>query len=316
MPHSSGGGHHGSGSHSDHSGSSGPTRAAFKHYREGRKRYVYYVNSSPTYFFSDYSPETFRKRDFIPDFIAFAIYFFVTIYSTILFILPTQKLSTNYDTEITINDEIDVLTGSEEQEIMKVFKDIQDKTGITMSLVTLDNSEWKNQHIDLETYAYRLYLNKFKDEKHWLITYSTDKEGDWYFEGMQGNDTDYILTESLTNSFNRQLYSALEFYNENNRGIGIAFVDSFKYVYENAMNKDVDYKTIWIVFVIFMVVGIISFKDKLHTFIHLKEIKSATKCPTTKKEPKTVECPYCGNIYVYGIHDSCPHCGAIIEDEN
>ncbi len=53
------------------------------------------------------------------------------------------------------------------------------------------------------------------DENHWLIVYSQkgqigDADFDWSFEGMQGDNTDDILTSSVTSDFNADLYHKLE----------------------------------------------------------------------------------------------------------
>ena len=64
---------------------------------------------------------------------------------------------------------------------------------------------------DLEKYAYDLYVNTYDDEYHWVIIYSEPKNADpnfndWYFEGMQGDFTDPILSTSVTRKFNKTVY--------------------------------------------------------------------------------------------------------------
>lgn len=90
------------------------------------------------------------------------------------------------------------------------------RTGISPAVITVENSDWQGYYSDLENYAYDLYVNHFADESHWLIVYSTpdgysssDGFEDWYWEGMQGNDTDDVLTKSVTNSFNDELQKNL-----------------------------------------------------------------------------------------------------------
>ena len=75
-----------------------------------------------------------------------------------------------------------------------------------------------NNYNNLEEYAYSAYVNRFQDEKHWLIVYEelgdvsslpedmyrypSSDEPEWQFWGMQGDDTDPILTAEVTEKFN------------------------------------------------------------------------------------------------------------------
>ena len=75
----------------------------------------------------------------------------------------------------------------------------------------LKDSDWEGKYMSLEKYAYSLYVNKFSDEQHFLIVYSKPDDADtsdfvdWSWEGMQGDDTDNILTEVAMDIFNDDL---------------------------------------------------------------------------------------------------------------
>ena len=303
MPHSSGGGHHGGGHHGGHGG--GSSRKFCRTYKEGYNRYVYYNNYIPQYFYSKNIPTENDRKELFSSFILTFLASLFLLYCIIGSLLPAKKLSMNYNTDILIEDGINVFSDYQEKELISKFKDIQDKTGITISLVTMENSEWMSQNVNLEKYAYNLYLWNFEDEKHWLIVYSTDENNDWYFEGMQGNNTDGILTDSLTSKFNGILYNNLEKYGNNK--IFEAFIDAFDYVYKHSMNYKFNTDIFW--FLIFFIILIPSQKEDLHTLLHFDEMKNAKKCPTVKGEMAVGKCPCCGNTYILGIYDECPHCG-------
>ena len=127
-----------------------------------------------------------------------------------------EKLDMDYaKQDIVIEDRLELIDDKDKERIETSFKNFQDITGITPALVLVDNSLWNANYTNLENYSYELYLQNFDDEKHWLIVYSEDgnaEEGawkDWYWEGMQGDDTDSILTASKTDNFTKSLQDAL-----------------------------------------------------------------------------------------------------------
>ncbi len=123
-----------------------------------------------------------------------------------------HKLATDYNVSIEIEDRAGVLES--EDEVYGAMSRFYLKTGISPSFVTVNYGDWKKHYVRLETYAYEKYLNMFTDEKHWLIVYSEPEENsdgfnDWYFEGMQGDETDSILSDELGNEFTTILYNHL-----------------------------------------------------------------------------------------------------------
>ena len=132
------------------------------------------------------------------------------------FILPTlippTKLVTSYDTKIMIEDNINVLSKSEEAELKSSMKDFLSKTGITPAIVTVDkygDDGYLSHNSTLESYALEKYNTIFKDESHWLICYS-ESDGEWAFEGIQGDNTDSILSVDVTDRFNKSVMEDLD----------------------------------------------------------------------------------------------------------
>ena len=311
MPHSSGGGHGGGGYHSGGHGG-GSCNYASSIYKPGLSRYVYYTDNTQRFFYSGVSPSEFSKSEIFSSVLMVYIFIAILLFPIVESLLPKVKLSQDYDTQIIIEDGIDIFTDSEEKDIEKVFKDIQDKTGITMSLITLNNNEWRGKCANLENYAYNLYVWNFEDEKHWLIAYSTDSANNWYFEGMQGDDTDSILTESLTTKFNKILYDNLEQYG--NKNISHCFLEAFNYISENAMKirfPDIS-GNLFTLFIIALL--IYSQKDSIETLKNFDKIKDAKKCPTEQGELDIDTCTHCGNTFITGLYNECPHCGKKLND--
>ena len=213
MPHSSGGGSHGGGSHGGHHGGyhgssdnrDNSTRTSSRPFRNSR-RYTYSHRGMQRYFYAG--------TDFKP---GFQVSKFLTLIPLILigaFLLyrAIPHIPSYSDHNIVIKDEANVI--SNEDRIISELKAFQTKTGITPSVITIYNEEWMENSYSLENYAYNRYLSEFDDEMHWLIMYSQPnvklaKREYWYWEGMQGDKTDSVLTVSAANSFNNTFQSYL-----------------------------------------------------------------------------------------------------------
>ena len=319
MPHSSGGGSHRGGSHSGshHSSSSGSsasrTTASSKPF-PGAKRYVYYAKGQPKYVYADYDitkKEPMRYTTCIPFliFAAVAIFFF---WKTNLH-NPKKIDTANIDTAIIISDDAGVI--SDRTALETSLKHFLNKTGIPAAVKTLNKDDW-SQDYTLKNHAYNLYLKMFKDEKHWLIVYSSDPEGeaegfeDWEWEGMQGNDTDPILGEKETGLFNKTLQTAL--LQREKYDVGAAIALAFDTLTPRAMDSYIENpkSAIWgtvilVALNIFLIIIIIS--DN----INAKKYRTAEKCPYKITDQKT--CPYCDGMYVPIVDIKCPHCGAPVK---
>lgn len=231
MPHSSGGGSgsHGGGGSSFHSGSGGGGGGGgssffgggddygngysggrapklSRGYYAGAKRYRYRWRGQDRYFYSTYN----TGAEFRPlrGLIALPL---ILVCLGVMF-WPVLKSLKKYDRNIVVDDKLNVLeNNSRLNDAMQAFSE---KTKITPAVVTLYNEEWQRFGVSsLEDYAYSQYLMRFPDEKHWLIVYSEPKvkegEWEWFWEGMQGDDTDPVLTPYVTEQFNFTMQSGL-----------------------------------------------------------------------------------------------------------
>ena len=246
MPHSSGGGHHGGGHHSggghssfsSHSSSrsycsrnrdrdyydndyrytpdryDGPRIS--KTYFNGSTRYRYYSHGEEHYFYahSSYRPWTSSRL------ILLIIYLpILAILGFFLFKNAQRSFGIFQTSDYSITDEANVLDSTAKLE--KALSAFSKKAGITPAIVTITTNTWAKHSYSLSDYAYNRYVRDFTDENHWLLVYCADSN--WAFEGMQGDNTDSVLTSGLTDEFNSTLYNYLK----NGRDVSEAFAYSF-----------------------------------------------------------------------------------------
>ncbi len=226
--------------------------------------------------------------------------------------LPPKKLAADYDTAIVVRDEINVLGDTEK--LKRSLEAFFNKTGITPAVFTVHNEEWQNTYDGLENYAYDLYVNAFSDEKHWLIVYSEPENpdpsfNDWYWEGMQGDDTSEILTSGKADKFGSKLQRSLT---DKSVSVSDAISLSFDYLTPDIMYKSVDpvIVIVLLVFIGFIVIHafFMIFYDPNRKYRNAQEIPLETPAPTPQQNET---CPYCGASYASG-QERCPNCQALI----
>lgn len=317
MPHSSGGGSHGGGSHggsSSHSsgGGGGRARRTSNSYFVGARRYVYYRNNQPKYVYADYDI-TEKKSPLRYLVLLFYVPFIFGIAAALFdTAINVPKKLVNADSNIVIEDRIDVLDDMQEIALKNTLKEFYDKTGVTPAVITVYNEDWYDKYSNLTNYAFDLYVNKFVDEKHWLIVYSqpvySDSDFiDWYWEGMQGDYTDNIITTKVADRFTGDLQRNLLM--NSKFSVAQAIDLSFQEIMPNIMDTSVDFEQLFVLiiaagFVVLHACVMVGFSPKQ------KYYEKAKLCPANVIEAK---CDYCSGIYVVGTCTSCPHCGAPIK---
>ncbi|MCR5059457.1 MAG: TPM domain-containing protein [Saccharofermentans sp.] len=320
MPHSSGGGSHGGGGHGGGFGGGGRGGSASRTSKTsfpGARKYVYYRSRTPVLIYANY--DYTKSGNTAACYLAagyFAVAAITMVFVAVVMLFGPFKVRTNYDTTIVIEDNADLISKSEEKELKKALKDFLDRTGIAPAVVTVNNEDWQDDYKNLEKYSYDLYLDMFKDEKHWLIVYSEPVEpdffNDWYWEGMQGDRTDSVLTESKTSIFNKSLQKKLTA--RTKYTVGEALTESFSDFNKVVMKKENNALKAVAFFMITVLFGGVS-GFLIFLGIRLKkQSRSAFEC---KEEViRQRKCNYCGGVYVIGHHNNCPHCQAQIPYED
>lgn len=350
MPHSSGGGSHSGGSHSGSgfsSSSSSSGGSSAKHIKHtsfpGARRYVYYENYRPVYVYADYDIRKGTASGKFFSILGSAVSLLFGIMLLAMCYDKPQKMDTSpsysceivdcagviddadmvqsaiddfYDeTGIPVEDKANVLGNT--AELRNSLVAFYNRTGISPAVITVENSDWQGYYSDLENYAYDLYVNHFADESHWLIVYSTpdgysssDGFEDWYWEGMQGNDTDDVLTESVTNSFNDELQKNLTA--RTRYTVSSAISTSFDDLTPTVMKSKVNWAML---FTSIAILAFVCLHACLMIGINPKARKYAKAKPCSDAAQEKA-CEYCGYTYVVDTCTECPHCGAPIPPED
>ncbi len=332
MPHSSGGGSHSSGSHSSHSSSShGSSSGSVRSYtppqvvsskpRVGFARYAFYEDHHIRYqYIREDAKDTGDEWHF--GMVMTVLFVLLAVLCVVFAFEKKEKLSTDYDTGIVIDDRGDFLSDHEEAELYLVLDRFLEKTGITPAFITDYNESWQPYYSGLENYAYDLYVNSFSDEKHWLIIYTQPEDPDpafldWYWEGMQGDDSDPILTDSETSLFNEAFQKDLTL---DSCTVGSAAIHAIGdltnriRIGETVVDYEMIFLSVFFLFLAFAFGGIDLVTVLVHKKQLLKRIRIAKEKGIYAEEGiKEDKCNYCGGIYLHGKHESCPHCGAPIK---
>lgn len=290
MPHSSGGGSHGGGSHGgshhsshSHGGSGRSSRHVRSTYFPDARRYVYYDHHRPVYVYADYditekrSPLRFLMLLFYLPFILFTFSMFAEAYH------HPHKLPQNYDYKIVVEDKANVLGNT--AELRNSLVAFYNRTGISPAVITVENSDWQGYS-------------------------SSDGYEDWYWEDMQGNDTDDVLTGSVTNSFNDELQKNLTA--RTRYTVSSAISTSFDDLTPTVMKSKVNWAML---FTSIAILAFVCLHACLMIGINPKARKYAKAKPCSDAAQEKA-CEYCGYTYVVDTCTECPHCGAPIPPED
>lgn len=326
MPHSSGGGSHSGGGGGGHSSGGGSSSSgggsSYIGVRStpyaGASRYVKY-NSDHTldYIYSDVNP-TYQSIGYW-----IAVVFLTFVYSIFfgvgfwalkdVIVVPTKM---NVNDTCRIIDNAEILGESDEMLLEGSLNLFQDKTGIPVYFLTEPNDRWNSRYNTLTDFAFDWYVNNISDERHWLIVYTTDNNlefEDWYFEGMQGDETDPIINHNITAQFNKEVQKNL--LDRKDYSVGMAFSKAFDDLQPNLMKmtiikEDLAMRLVWLGFTtihcLIMVSGF-SRAGKSRKKMSYAESRKYIKCPEHFEEKL---CDYCGTPYVLGTIRKCPSCGA------
>lgn len=334
MPHSSGGGSHSGGSHSGsshsshssrssgggRSGSSGGRRTSAAPFT-GSKRYLYYSNHQPRFVYANYDIRKKNTGILVTGIIAYSFLILPFLFSIFWVMITSVNIPKKLDyfekngrhPEYVIEDNLGVI--EDKKSLKKSMKAFYEETGIVPAVITVSNDEWKQDYSSLEKYAYKVYVKRFDDEAHWLIIYSESVKDngfvDWYWEGMQGDDTDHIITENRADDFTGSLNDRL--LQRDKYSVDEAITATFD-EYRPQMMKISLNTPMFIAFLcMFLLTSGLSVPYFFSVFKRSKvpaDYKNAVPCDLTTVYQAS--CGFCGGVYIIGMHTECPHCGANI----
>ena len=329
MPHSSGGGSHSGGSYSGGSsysssgGGSGSSRRKSDEPFNGSKMYLYYEDRKPHFVYSNYDISKYDVRSIVFSIILLAIVFIPLIVLSIVGMVYSFKKPCKIEyfkgqhPEIIIEDTLGIF--EDEESLKSSLEEFYDVTGIVPAVITVNNSEWKQDYDSIGKYAYDVYVDRFPDEAHWLIVYSeeikADGFNDWYWEGMQGDRTDPALTSVRAGAFTKSLHKRL--LQREKYSVDEAIRLTFDEFTPEMMKTDVNKLMLGgclIMLPLFLVALFFSGRFLLKGLLVPEKYKDAKLVELNAVYQES--CSFCGGVYIIGMHGECPHCGAAIPDHH
>lgn len=311
MPHSSGGGSSGGGFHSG-SSSSGPSIRTSSRYFPGSVGYVYYGHGGRmhTVYTNGAVPKRSVKRMVLTYVLLGAFMIAGGVFTAFSAYRNPTKISTSYSTTTPIQDDLNVLSEEEKTKLSGTFSEFFTLSGICPSVLTINKNTWKGHYQSLSGYAFDAYINRFKDESHWLIVYTDDgNRANWEFEGMQGNDTDGILVSFVTDNFNKTVTESLS----SSASVGASLEKGFRAVMPTMMEKGFRMETgQWFFLLIWEGIASIALIASIMQDVRAKGMQNAI---TIDGNALRANCPSCGNQYIVGTIHNCLRCGAALDKE-
>lgn len=313
MPHSSGGGSHGGGFHGGSGFRGGSSRGSSYGRRSprvssrpftGAHKYYFYGRNRIKYIYAD---GPYDNQSLTLSFVI-AIFSFLTIIAGVMlpFLseLNNSKINSNVDIGIVIEDNANILGDTDE--IYRAFEDFYEETGIVPSLVTATNSEWLDHYgSNFQKFAFNSYTERFPDEYHWLIVYAVDEADptDFHWDGMQGNNTDSVLTQGATEVFGKRLHHNFE---SSEYSVDEAIVEAFDYFTPRVLKGFVDQES-WGLIIFMLALFAIIVAGFVIALLKTEKYKRAKLWQPSYRE---VSCEDCGKPCVVGVDRECRFCGA------
>ena len=141
-----------------------------------------------------------------------------------------QKIALPANSQVQVVDDAGVI--GDKSELETTLQNFQDKTGITVMVYLTNEETWSAEFDTLKAYAKSCYLNKFEDEKHWVVVYSDGTDG-ITIASCRGVGTSKLLKDKYVENFEIQLKKYL--YNKSAYTAEQAFAKAFDETATNAM---------------------------------------------------------------------------------
>ena len=181
-----------------------PGARKFRYYRDGERKYVY-SNTDLTKR-KDPKPRWFLIFFYIP--FIFGLLQAIKDNPIILDVVAPLSSSSSYS-EVLIDDRQEILSKYDKEQMLKTMRQFKETTGVSIQLWTIPPMDWEHNGA-FRNYVLPAYSRAFDDETGWLITYSETNGGlgEWYWEGVQGDDTIEIL-DVFIDQFNDSFHQGL-----------------------------------------------------------------------------------------------------------
>ena len=137
---------------------------------------------------------------------------------------------------------------------------------------------------------------------------------DWYWEGMQGDDTDPVISTAIADHFTKNLQKKFE--DRRHYTVGEAVAAAFDGLEPKVTKLYVDFSLGNIGILAFLLFhgGIFFFAMVIAPVREKKLAKESVEIEPLRSYAE-VPCRYCGSVYLQGVHTRCPYCDAALATE-
>lgn len=227
-----------------------------------------------------------------------------------------SKLSGNTE-RIYIQDNANVLTDNEEQEVLGLLKDIYNTSGMPVTVYT-DDFSWKEHYDELSVYSEELYYRIGYDEDAMIILFTVDNDNDfydWEYDIYCGDDTIKCLSDAAFDKLLDNFQKGMA--NQN-------LARALNYAWDSVMDDLAKTKVNWAEAPILLF--ILAFYSVFYIAILGGTKKQNDAYRYFKKNPEKLSntpmtlyslCPKCGAPNTTQS-ETCPYCGTLLKiaDEN
>lgn len=227
-----------------------------------------------------------------------------------------SKLSGNTE-RIYIQDNANVLTDNEEQEVLGLLKDIYNTSGMPVTVYT-DDFSWKEHYDELSVYSEELYYRIGYDEDSMIILFTVDNNNDfydWEYDIYCGDDTIKCLSDAAFDKLLDNFQKGMA--NQN-------LARALNYAWDSVMDDLAKTKVNWAEAPILLF--ILAFYSVFYIAILSGTKKQNDAYRYFKKNPEKLSntpmtlyslCPKCGAPNTTQS-ETCPYCGTLLKiaDEN
>lgn len=335
MPHSGGGGSHSGGGHSGGGHSSGggsSTRVSSTPFKGAHAYAIYdrHGNSKLVYANSSNYHAEMTKKDLITNTIFGGVFMLPGVIELIIILflfasffhfgVKKTEIPSYVDSTVYVYDTQDYVSEQEEKDLAKKLETFRDETGIIPAVEFTEDAMWNYDYVDMESFAYNEYVNKFSDEHHLLIVYSFGAKNndtgfeEFHWESMWGDD----LSKTASSGDEKYLADKMQanLTVANGEGVAAAIADSFDLLYERLNEKGFrpDFEMLLMILFLFVHGGIFFGAGLAIALSARKQYKksqeSGEKTYRITGEPQLMKCDYCGTTYYKGTIGNCHNCGA------
>ncbi|MBO5434381.1 TPM domain-containing protein [bacterium] len=216
---------------------------------------------------------------------------------------------------IYINDKANVLSHQDESELIELFEDVYDASGMPVALCT-DDFSWKRYYDSLEVYSEELYYAVGRDESAMLILFTVDDSDsfyDWEYDAYCGDDTIKCFSDATFDKWLDEFHKGLA-----SQDLSDAMTYSWNTVIDELARTSVSIDAFMVLPIISAVYGLFYFvilsgvKREHDAYRYFKDNPDKLVMHKMDEVPKVyTQCPFCGASNT-NRSEKCEYCGNLL----